>query len=105
MVAKRSGPGVDALRAKLGEDLVDEHIAIIGPRHSGKSFLAEALAARFHDGGRGNTVLIIQQPGKTLTCRELKGQPDHHTIRIYDGLIPEGPYQAALRVITMPLLG
>lgn len=106
MVDKRSGPRIDALRAQLGEAMVDEHIAIIGPRNSGKSFLARALAARFHDGGRGNTVSILAWDGRGSTLSmSMGGSPEQHSITIYDGFLPEMPYQQALRIISVDALG
>ncbi len=106
MVDKRSGPRIDELRQKLGEALVDEHIAIIGPRTSGKTFLAQALAARFHDGGRGNTVEIHSDyGGRGARMQVMTGSPEQHKITIYDGFLPERPYQQALRIISVDALG
>lgn len=106
MVDKRSGPRVDELRRKLGDQLVDEHIAIIGPRDSGKSFLARALAARLHDGGRGNTVEIWTNDGRGgVPIMVHSGSPEQHKITIYDGFLPERPYHAALRIISVDALG
>lgn len=102
MVAKRSGPGIDALRDKYGEDVVDEHIAIVGPRNSGKSFLARALANAFHDGGRGNSVILLEYRGRVRN--ELVGWPGLHTITIHDGYLPD-TLMPALRVISTDSLG
>lgn len=106
MVVKRCGPRIDALRERLGADLVDEHIAVVGPRNSGKSFLAMALAVRFHDGGRGNSVDIFALHGRSpVLVEHLRGSPEQHTIRIYDGYLPEAPYLNALRCISTDPLG
>lgn len=102
MVAKRTGPRIDEMRHRMPAELIDEHIAVVGPVNSGKTFLCEALAARFHDGGRGNTVIISSYAGRHR--KEMKGSPEQHTITLYDGYLPAQALPA-LRCISTDSLG